>query len=156
MTKHLNRFTNSVLIQSYWILLFAILFLILGMNIPRLYIKYLDHREYFVIEMPLTTDKPQYKPCEQINIVSKRHADLDLYVHVHLELIHIKDEKFHRVEIQEFTKTVNQGEEVTLNVFKLPCNIESGLYFYRGTTSYKIQGVDKYFNFISDNFTVRR
>lgn len=156
MTKHLINFKNSIIVQAYWILLFAILFLFLGMFIPRWYIKYIDDRDYFVIEMPLTTDKPEYYPCENVNIVSKRHAHLDLYVRVHLELVKVVDGKFERVQTQEFNKTVNKGDEVALNVFKLPCNLDPGLYFYRGTTTYQIQGVDKYFNFISDNFRVRR
>lgn len=140
----------------YWMLFFTMFFVVIGYYVPRLWLEYIDPREYFKMELPLAVDGTEHKPCDAVKFLSKRTAETDLYIHIHTDFSRSADMGLETVYSEDRTRTVPKGEGVVITSYSLPCDIPEGTYLIKGTVSYEVQGVKRYYYFISDTFEVRR
>lgn len=128
----------------------------MGYYLPRIYLTYFDKREYFKMELPMTVEKKVYKPCEHVTFIAKRTSEADLLINIHSEFVKSNEGALNSVYSEERTRTIRKGEQLATIEYMIPCYFKDGVYFTSGTISYEIQGVRKYFFFLSDSFTVGR
>lgn len=129
----------------------------LGRLLPDVYYRYLDTREYYVVEQPVPVDKEVYKACDDTLLVAKRKAMVDLIAVFSTDLTLINQDGIEYKVPSGHIDTeasVRRGEIVVGVIYKLPCDIPEGRYFWQSTMAYEMRDVPKVYTYISEIFEV--
>ncbi len=139
----------------------AIIFSIVGFNLPYIYLRYFDTKDYIQYVGEVSFNKKVYQPCEdqvaqtsvKILIDSNIQVNSRMYLTVSSEENIFKIIKeYHFETFLEFQRHIQTFHSTV----QLPCDLVPGVYFYRGILTYKIKGVEKMTSFTSEPFTVER
>lgn len=157
-----NKYFASEQIASrvFWALIFGMIFAIIGRVVPDTYYRYLDPVHYLHIDSPVNVDRNFFKPCDKVVLTSSLYALTDVQVVILNQLVLVKDDG---TEYQlpdsliELRVPIRKSEPHTVSYpFPLPCNLEDGRYFWKGTVTYEYNYIEKTIGFISQTFNVSR
>lgn len=147
--------------RVFFAIIFASVFIALGGALPDLYFRYLDNTEYYTVSQPIPVNQKWFKPCDDTILTATRTSLVDTQANFAVDLV-LKDVKGNRVlkiPNAHFTTdaSVQKGEDVTISVvYKLPCDLADGLYFWQATMKYHVRGYEKFYTYISDTFNVNQ
>ncbi len=135
------------------IAVFSILFVLVGWAVPQTYFNYVDSKDYYVVDNPITIGESTYKPCEQVKMIIHRNAYFDGIVHKVEELTKVNgtvvvEDK----NISEFN--VAYGEETLIINYDIPCDVSLGRYIIRGALEYRVNGVQKTGAYVTELFEI--
>jgi hypothetical protein len=159
----------------------AFLFTSIG-QIDDIYTRYFDSNQYFCYERPVTVDKlaeykrnfpseqlcydktspnfaiekKNYRPGDKVVLQTRRVSLIDIPAKINNELVLIRKSGGEKLEVDAFNidATIQKGEERLAFDFKLPIDLESGDYFYRGSIHYRIKNQSKVYTWESETFLV--
>lgn len=136
------------------IILFALLFVLMGQAIPNLYYRFFDKTVYYAIQNPVEVNKEEYCPCESVRLTFIRNVLVTTSAKATVELI-LKDADT-QVEVDRFTKdlVLDAGQQTIKVDYQLPCTLESGDYFYNGVVDFSVRGYPKTSAFKTQTFKV--
>lgn len=148
--KHTGRF--------FYALIFASLFTAIGQMLPKIYFQYFDKTEYVSFAEPISFDRKLYAPCQDITALIRLRSSVSSSTVTRYRLKLVEVSSFRVVfggEKQGFIRKI-QGVEPLVTTFKLPCNLSTGNYFFTGVIMYRINGVEKTYNFSTEQFRVNK
>lgn len=152
MIQQINDFIIDLKGAFWHMTLAAMLFILVGYYMPKIYLDYFDTNKYYSLELPIKVDKKIYMACDKViwNMVRTSKADIDAMATV--ELILLKD----NVEVSRelIPLAAEKGTLPVSTYHKLPCDLESGEYKYNGIVSYEYKGNIKHYHFYTENFFV--
>jgi hypothetical protein len=133
-------------------LLFAFAFAGIGYIVPEIYYKYFDNTQYYTITNPVTVEGALFKPCDKVTVEIHRKALIATTAISVRELVLVKD----NIEVARFRSdiSINLNEEIVHTQWQLPCDLDPGIYMFRGIVNYQYRGVEKYTEFRSTEFEV--
>lgn len=149
---------KNKLISAFW---FCIAFMFAGYLIPLIYLQYFDTRYYVRFYHPITktlnrmyVNPDAYNKCEKAQIFFNRESDINARASVDIGLYKI--DRFQKdIKHINYKISLDRSKRDMSFEFPLPCNLENGNYFIRGTVAYRISGVEKATPFETDNFLIR-
>lgn len=153
----MKPFLQELRERRFYVLLFAVLFSLLGRFLPNAYYQYFDRTEYYSIEIPQIEDK-NLKVCDDVNYFYKRIAKQNLQFAVRVDLILFESG---RPEHQIHTwvaepNNAEAGELIIENKRELPCDMPEGFYKLRFFYNYDVYGVEKVYTKDSELFQVSK
>lgn len=138
-------------------IIFAAMFAFLGYYIPRIYLTYFDKTDYYKIYSPVAINQstPHYA-CEDVEVSFTKESLIDGKgeVNVALNLYKNNNGEKNRIDFQEFNVPLTKGEQIITLKLKLPCGIDSGIYYFEGVISYRVKGIEKTHSFFSEKFNI--
>ena len=136
-------------------IVFMCMFSFVGWAVPRTYFKYFDDRKYIVVTQPVSVDKPEYMACEKVLLTAKVSSEVNVTVSTLTQLV-LVNEKGETYRVSESIKQdlpiLARADQVIGGNLTLPCDIETGVYYWLGNLNYKVRGEDKNATFISETF----
>lgn len=159
MDKLIKYFSSEQLpFRVAWAILFAVAFAFVGTVVPLTYYRYLDTTKYLYIDSPVNVDKNYFKPCEDTVLTSSLYALTDVEVVILNQLVLVKDDGAEYQlpqSLVELRTPIRRSEPHTVSYpFPLPCDLESGRYFWKGVVTYEYRDINKTISFISQTFNV--
>ena len=148
--KYFNHFRNAI----PEMLLFGILFAVIGYAVPRTYYQFFDKTEYYKIKSPIEVEQKAYQPCQNVKVYLVRNSLIDSQGTSIINLSLLKENSRERVSQQVKEVSMTKGEGIIITSWQLPCNIEPGQYFFEGSVKYKVRDFEKYTPFNTVNFEV--
>lgn len=120
------------------------------------YLKYVDKTEYFTVRQPVTIDKHEYKPCDQILVDLVRTSSITSRAVSTVELILVNDKgEWTKQTVGGNDFIIDKSENQILHVnFNLPCTIKSGKYYLKAVVNYKVHEIEKNYIWESESFSV--
>lgn len=145
--------------RAYHVVLFAVVFVLIGYLVPRIYYQFIDNRQYLTVVQPITYDKKEYKPCEVATAIIKYRATIDTPAEVRTKVYKVEDSGFKVISESRsetaIAKTPDDGAKI-LTETRVPCTYGDGIYFYEAVVTYEIKGVKKSYSFISTQVEISR
>lgn len=139
-------------------ILFAFIFAITGRVVPDNYYRFGDNTRYITIDSPVNVDRKFFKPCDKVVLTASLSSLIDVDVMVLNQLVLVKDDgiEYNLTDsLVQFYAPIRKSEPHTTSYpYPLPCNIESGRYFWKGSITYTYRDVAKTVGFISQTFNV--
>lgn len=146
MYRYISNKPISWQVKIFDVLLFGILFVILGTFLPKLYLMYLDHNEYIKVDV-VSYDKKVYKACEAVVSTTHYYSDIDAFVDFKVRVYKIVDSKYEQIgkesSVTTFVKKTGIGGKTIIGKTKVPCEFKPGVYFAEGLIKYKISDIEK-------------
>lgn len=142
-------------------ILFAVIFIILGYLIPRIYYEFYDTTQYITVRQPVGADKKLYTCNETIIFVVERNSLIDTTVQGDYELLLVKlnegskDPQYIVVNSYKNEFVVNKGSKTLIQEYPLKCDLPKGTYLLRGIYRYKFHQVDHFYPVSTDVFTLQ-
>lgn len=142
-------------------LFFGLCFAVIGWLVPETYFKYMDKTQYYTVVQPIPINQKWFKPCDDTILTATRTSLVDTQAVFGVDLI-LKDKNgtgILKVPNAHFITqaSVRAGERVTVSVvYKLPCKLPDGLYYWQATMRYHVRGVEKEYTYVSDTFNVNQ
>lgn len=139
--------------------IFALVFVVGGLFLPPVWLRYFDKTEYIQYIGDINFDKASYAPCEEQVAQStlKILTNSDVKITSRLYLQKSSDRNNNEV-IKEYTFDTFLAAQPNPQTFtsrtQLPCDLKPGIYFYRGILDYSIKGIKKTTSFNTEQFTV--
>jgi hypothetical protein len=135
----------------------ALLFMGVASLFINTYYQYLDNRQYYRLELPVSVDKDEYYACNEVVLSGKVYSEVAARGTSQRELVLVRVDT--EETVQSVEKTVNLNTTPEDGVFfkrrvNLPCDLETGSYFYRGRLDYEVRDVGKHFEFYTETFEV--
>jgi len=152
MKKQINDFVIDVRGAFWHMILSAMLFVLVGYYLPKIYFEYFDKTDYYSVSVPIEVNKNLYGPCEKVIWTMHRKALIDIDAMATTELILMRgNEEVYRNQIP---LALEKGEYDVTTFQTLPCVLEDGEYFYRGIVSYRLNSSLKRFSYYTNPFRV--
>lgn len=140
------------------VLVFAVVFALVGYFVPLLYRQYYDAVNYFEVRQPVDVIKSEFSACEKVEILLTYKTLSDIEVKYTVNLNIVENGSFHTVETTQ-AKPVHlekTDDYVTVKDMKqLPCLLNTGYYFYNIVGVYKANGVQRNYTFNTETFYVK-
>lgn len=133
---------------------FAFMFTVMGVAIPRIYLRYLDQTQYYKIINPITTDQQIYHPGDVVKVSITRESLIDINGESVIELV-LVDKNNVEVAREKRELSISKGTQTVCTFWTLPATLHSGEYFFQGNVHYVLQGIDKYTPFYSTRFFIQ-
>lgn len=138
----------------------AAVFAFLGFTLPYIYFRYFDNTQYYTVVQPIPVDRKYYKPCDNTILTTTRTSAVDTQATFGVDLV-LKDKDSNtilKVPNAHFnTEASVKAGTVTLSVvYKLPCALPDGLYYWQATMKYSVRGFEHQYTYVSDTFNVNR
>ncbi len=154
--------TDKLAPRLFFVLVGATCAALLWFLVPFLIQQYFpDNTEYYYFsENPVKVNKPNYFPCDavvgnvrRISRVSTEgtfYRDLVLYRKVGdgVETIDVYSAKS--------VSPIVEGDVSSTLVLTLPCDLEPGIYYWRGEVVYSVKGLDRSYSYETEKFTVEK
>ena len=160
-----NRFTKTFRREDFtkrfsYAVLFAIAFTIIGWAIPETYYRYVDNRNYLIVDSPISVDKNYYKPCENVILTTSLTALVDMDAVLLNQLVLVDEAGVqHQIpsSLIELQAPIRKSDaHVVSHHFRLPCDLIDGRYYWKGTFTYFVRDSRKVTSFISQTFNVNQ
>jgi hypothetical protein len=129
-------------------IVFAMLFVFLGVLIPDIYYRHFDTKEYYRIDSITVDSTRTYKPCDIQEIVITRTA-LENLSGEFMFILALEDIDNRNVYSKIIPSTVERGTKVVKSEQLIPCkagvgaDIRSGQYRWTLTYTYDWKGIKK-------------
>lgn len=138
----------------------AVLFMSVGWGVPEVYYRYFDKTVYYEIQSPITVlDRKEFAPCEVVHFRMYRKSLVDSTSKTITQLELIKDDTSEIVEYTTLDGIIidTNGQFVPIDIAKkLSCELEDGVYYWKGVAKYYVRGIEKTEPFRTDMFNVRK
>jgi len=148
--KYFNHFKNAL----PEMLLFGILFAVIGYAVPRTYYQFFDKTDYYQIKTPIEVEQVAYKQGQAVKVYLVRNSMIDSQGTSIINLSLLKENSRERVSQQVKEVSMTKGEGIIITSWELPCDIKPGQYFFEGNIKFKVREFEKYAPFYTVNFEV--
>lgn len=140
------------------IVIFALLFSILGTLIPQTYYQFFDQTKYYKIIEPVRIEQKDYVACDYVDAYITRESLIDGHGDSIINLSLIREdtgEVVDRIVSSERRVSIKKGNGTVITHWEIPCTAKSGRYYYDGVIEYEVRGIKKHEGFISETFLVK-
>lgn len=155
LTKHSERLMTMIF--------FGCLFTVLGYFAPRIYLEFLDKRDYIEIKQPVSPEFSSYKRGEKIGLIINRRSFVNAAVSQQAKLVHVNGALVTRQLDDRYTsKQVaienTNGEWVVVKTdgTRIPCDAMPGRSFIQVIFQYTVGGIPKNYNYITSVFEITK
>lgn len=158
MTKkdllHPNRFLYA--------LIFAGLFSMVGYFVPKIYLQYFDTKNYITFTQPVTFNRKIVHKCDTVIATTRVKSLVSSKTELQTKIVRIyKDGSlkgvFQYPKSDSFTVTTGEEGKLYTIPIRLPCdkvNFEPGVYIFEAVLFYRVGGVEKTYDIVSDQLTI--
>ncbi len=157
MSPKIKLFKGVMFEKAYFMVVFGLMALVLGLSIPRLYYEFTP-KKYVTVEQ-ITFDKQVYKPCENVKIISTYLSDITTEIELQTQVIKLgtdgSKEVYNNQAIPSKTFLIATSKpQVLIRSTQVSCDMPEGTYLLEGVFTYKIRGATKTVSFVSDPVTI--
>ena len=148
LLKKIKSKISKVSHRLMGMLVFAMLFVLLGALIPDVYYRYFDTKEYYSIDSIFVDTNKTYKPCEKMELTIARTA-LENLTGEFTFVLSLEDIDNRNVYSKRVPSTVEAGTKVIKSEQLIPCNsgvgvvIRDGQYRWTLGFEYTFKGIKK-------------
>lgn len=147
-TFHLNRLI--------YIVIFALLFSLLGTTIPNTYYRYFDKTDYVSVRQPARVDKMLYQPCDTAITQVVRTSLIDVHGDIISYVVLVDGNNLSIRKLYEGRVGIeNSKDEIFIFKFKLPCDLSDGSYYIQAVIQYRFKSVEKAYSWKTFVFQVK-
>lgn len=133
-------------------------FAIVGLSLPYFYTKYIDQTNfYYISPNPLLVEEPILNACDIVKYRGTRYSAVDFNDDFIVNLIRKSESVDHNAQVIDGKASVISVTKGIVDLelsYELPCEIKAGEYYLLGTVIYRVNGVEKVYNWQSETFTV--
>lgn len=133
-----------------WMLVWSAILIILGYFIPRLYIQYIDPREYIHILQDISFDRKVYAPCDTATAKVTAQLDVNSAVETNTRMMKVQTDRQPPDNFQIISNSHSKGfviaqptPQVYTVDYPIACDLPDGVYMWRAETTYKVSGIEK-------------
>lgn len=148
LLKKIKKKIDNVSHRVIGMLVFSMVFVLLGALIPDVYFRYFDTKEYYSIDSIFIDTNKVYKPCETMELVIARTAQEDLTGEFTF-VLSLEDIDNRNVYSKRVPSTVEAGTKVIKSEQVIPCksstgkDLSDGQYRWALGFEYTFKGVKK-------------
>lgn len=156
-------------------LIFGFIFAFAGWIIPELKYRNGDASMFYNLTIPdfakqsvavmdglpnVYVEGKKFSACDTVSLITIRHSTVDSKATVISELILTKVEngieKNKSKSIIEFSTVLSSrdGDATLERDFKLPCDLETGQYYFKGNTTFFVRGYQKVYGWRTQSFII--
>lgn len=139
-------------------LVFAAIFSLVGYFVPRAYYEFADPESFYKVESPLSVQPEEVDRCEQITLSGKVISTIAVHAQAQRELVllDVDGEETVAKFIEEVDLNTTPGEGTFFKrKIEVPCEIDGGIYFFRGRVDFTVHRVGKHVEFYTETFEVK-
>lgn len=144
-----HRIINSLIV--------GFIFVVGGYLIPQIYYTYLDNSTYYKVN-DITIDKEVYTPGEDVVVTIDRTSLVNANATAIRELVLLQIEGGNQVFDEVYrvieNTSIDEGYSIVRIHFKLPEDLKSGEYFWRGTIAFDVREREKTSSFTTPTFDI--
>lgn len=145
----MNKYTTA--------LFFATVFSLVGYFLPKAYFEFSDPKVFYEIESPLSVQPERIGVCQTIVMSGrvKSHVVLEANAQRELVLVDVDGEETVAKFVEKVDLNTTSGEWVFFKQeVEIPCDIDTGIYFFRGRVDFRVHESLKSVEFYTETFEV--
>ena len=148
LLKKIKKKIDNVSHRVIGMLVFSMVFVLLGALIPDVYFRYLDTKQYYSIDSVFVDTSKVYKPCETMELVVVRTASENLTGEFTF-VLSLEDIDNRNVYSKRVPSTVEAGTKVVKSEQVIPCksstgkDLSDGQYRWALGFEYTFKGIKK-------------
>ena len=148
LLKRIKKKIDSINHRVMGMLVFGMVFVLLGAVIPDVYYRYFDTKEYYSIDSIFVDTSRTYKPCEVMELTIARTA-LENLTGEFTFVLSLEDIENRNVYSKRVPSTVEAGTKVIKSEQLIPCNsgvgvdLRDGQYRWTLGFEYTFKGIKK-------------
>lgn len=148
LLKRIKKKIDSINHRVMGMLVFGMVFVLLGAVIPDVYYRYFDTKEYYSIDSIFVDTSRTYKPCEVMELTIARTA-LENLTGEFTFILSLEDIDNRNVYSKRVPSTVEAGTKVIKSEQLIPCNsgvgvdLRDGQYRWTLGFEYTFKGIKK-------------
>lgn len=151
----IRRTSARFYINFPFVLLFAVVFAVLGYFTPIVYRQYFDKTDYIEFLQPVEVDKNVYKACGNVRLNTTATVLLPLQVRTVAVLEQLEDTTTVRVKDYSWESEFRPMAATKISrEFSLPCELTPGKYFFTAVIKYNIDRAERNYEWYSETFEV--
>lgn len=135
-------------------LLFGILFSVVGYAVPRTYYQFFDRTNYYQVKSPIDVEQVAYQPCQAVKVYLVRNSLIDSQGTAIINLSLLREDSRERIAQQIKEVSMTKGEGIIITSWPLPCDVKPGQYFFEGSIKYSVRDFQKFTPFYTVKFEV--
>lgn len=136
--------------------IFGGFFTLLGYVLPMLVYLAIPASWFFNVKQPVTTDRPEYKTCEPIQLIIERTSKIETQAESTLELTLVLDGAERDVAHRKLDVNIALGEKRIVSEWQVPCDAPVGNYYITGNMHFEVQNLQKDYQFKTEYFKVAK
>ena len=138
------------------IIIFALIFTVIGHYVPDIYLRYFDKRDYYMAKNVQMVEL-EFKRCDVAHITFDRTALVDLDIRRKADLIRITENGEQQVFTSELIRDFAKDGTIEIESTKeIPCEIRhDGTYKFRFFITYTIFDRERIYIFESPQFKIK-
>ena len=148
LLKRIKKKIDSISHRVIGMLVFSMVFVLLGALIPDIYFRYFDTKEYYSIDSIFVDTSRTYKPCDMMELTIARTA-LENLTGDFTFVLSLEDIENRNVYSKRVPSTVEAGTKVIKSEQLIPCNsgvgvdLRDGQYKWTLGFEYTFKGIKK-------------
>lgn len=157
----MNSFVAQAKMQLPKMIIMACFFSIVGYYIPKIYLEFLDKKDYIEIRQPVSPEFPSYNRGEKIGLIINRRSFINTVVAQQAKLVHVNGALITRqLDARYVSKDIaienTKGEWVAIKTdgTYIPCDAIPGRTFIQVVFQYSVDGIAKNYNYVTEVFQV--
>lgn len=158
MKKLMEGYQNFLLHlkeRIVYMMIFIVLFNMLGYYFPLFYYRNLDRTEYVTVEVPATIDKQSYRPCEKVIVTVDRRSKINTRGSNVVQLIQLVNEETQkRTTLAKDDFIIEVGRVILHLPYIIPCDTLPGKYFIETVIEYKAHDIERHYIWSTEGFSV--
>lgn len=150
--RHLER--------AIYMAVFAVAFSVIGYFVPKTYFEFIDKTEYIQIRQPVSTEFTEYKRGDNLGLIINRKSYINTTVTQHAKIVHVNGRTIStQLKDADYPQNlvIEKSDDYIVtktNTLFVPCDAVPGRNFMQIMFTYKVNGVEKSYTYISEVFEV--